>query len=245
MTRRVIIAALAASIILPGTAAAQFAPDAFPAPRFRITPFIGWLTGLDRTEEWSYEDGAGVLRRNAVVSIGGGETLGLHVETPLVGSFGLSTAAGVARRGSTSFVIVESDETFSIDGSNVFFARTGPVYHMPTEQSEFVLRRLGASAFAGVVAMHERARNTHGTADFMGSGTHFGINLGISAELPFAQDRYAVQVGIEDNMMFWNRTHLARLPAEVFLAAPDSRVVVSTNMSHAWLLRAGLSYRLR
>jgi hypothetical protein len=247
MTRRVLVAALAASIVLPGTAAAQLAAETGPAPRFRITPFVGYMPAFDRAEEWSFDNNNTTIFRHAELRIGGGETVGLHFEGPLRGVFGVSAAAGFARRSNTSFVVTESGDTWRMDGSNVFFGRVGPVYHMPTEQSEFVLRRLGASAFAGVVVMHDRARNTHGTADYMGSGTHLGANLGVSAELPFAQDRFAVQVGIEDNMMFWNRTHLARLPYEYFGQPGQSRqqTAVSTSMSHVWLLRAGLSYRMR
>jgi hypothetical protein len=242
MTRRVLIAALAASIILPGTAAAQLAPGDYPAPRYRITPFVGYMTSIDRAEEWRFHSDGTTIYQTADVGVGGGETVGVQVETPLIGSFGLSAAAGFASRGRTTFAIQPTGDTRFMDGSNLIFARVGPVYHMPSEQSDFVLRRLGASAFGGIVVMHERGR---GAGDFMGNGTHLGLNLGVQAELPFSRDRFAAQLGIENNMMFWNRTYLARLPYE-YTGRPGqpAQTTVSTSMSHAWLLRAGLSYRM-
>jgi hypothetical protein len=241
MIRRVFVAALAASIVLPGLAAAQTGLGApYSPPQFRVTPFFGYMTAVDRQEEWTYQNGT-TVQRTADVRVDGGPTLGVQVEAPLIGVIALNAAAGYSHRGTTTFVVDESGDIIGINGANVFFVRAGPAYHMPTEQSEFVLRRLGASVFGGVVAMHERMRNTNDNG-FMGSGTHLGINAGLNAELPFAEDRFAFQLGAESNFMFWNRNYLARLPDAY---EPGSQVTVTTRTSPTWLLRAGLSYRLR
>jgi hypothetical protein len=252
MTRRVLIAALAAALVLPASAAAQLFPGAGPAgldawgPRYRITPFIANLTSIDRLEEWTFQDDNNFVYMQSDVSIGRGTGFGLHLEAPVRGSFGVSAAAGYARRGETLFTVLETGDMRRVDGMNVLFARVGPSYHMLGEQSEIVLRRLAASAFAGAVVMHERPRNRLGTGDLLSNATHFGLNLGVSGELPFAEDRYAVQLGIENNMMFWNESALAALPFEYFgrPGTARSQTTLRTSMSHAWLLRAGLSMRV-
>jgi hypothetical protein len=248
MTRRVLVAALAASLALPAAGSAQLTPrfDDAIQPRLKITPFIGYLAGITRGEDWVFQDQASVVTVQSEVQVGGGTGGGLHVESRIWGDFGLSGLVGFASRGQTVFIIEETNEAWAVDGARVFFVRAGPVYHIPWEDSDFVMRRLGASVFAGLTAMHERSRNTLGTGDIMGNGTHFGLNLGMSAELPFAADRFAVQLGAENNIMFWNRTHLARLPYEYFGQPGQSpnQTTVTTNASNAWLLRAGLSYRM-
>jgi hypothetical protein len=246
MIRRVFAAALAASLVLPTVAAAQYRPlqdDASWGPSFRITPFIGYLTSVDRIEDWAHVDGSQTARLRTEHSIAGGTAGGISIEVPVNSRFGVTGAAVFAQRDHTVFTL-NTGEAFQIDGNNVLLARLGGVMHLREEPSDFVLRRLGASVFAGAAVMHERPRNVLGTADFLDSGTHFGLNIGLAAEMPFAQDRFAVQLGIEDNMMFWSDRQGVRLAEEYFGTSGTTRqVTVTSPMSHAWLLRAGISYR--
>jgi hypothetical protein len=250
MIRRVLTAAFAASLALPAGAAAQFGPGAFdpPSASYRITPFLGYLTGFVRHEEWTVQDGSGgVTAMDADVDIAGGPGAGIQFEAPVRGNFGATAALGVFGRGETLVTVIHSGDRRRVAGANVLLARLGVAYHMPTEESEFVLRRLGASAFAGGVVMHDRLRNTHGDRDMLGDATHFGVNLGVNAELPFAADRYAVQLGIEDNIMFWRGTQLASLP-HAYAGTPGTprdHARVTAGTSHSWLFRAGLSIRIR
>jgi hypothetical protein len=247
---RLIAAVFAATFALPTSTLAQPAPgiggDGNGA-RIRVTPFVGYLTGFTRSEDWNYQGPGGPLFLQSRVRVAGGEAGGLIVEAPLRGSVGVSVAVGYSSRGNTRVDVVHNDDAFMIDGHNIIFGRFGAAYRMPEDVSGFVLRRLGASVHAGVVAMHERPRNQLGPDDALDNATHFGVNLGVTGELPFAQDRLALQVGIEDNIMRWDNSALASLPYAYLNYPGESpdQTTVSASVSHAWLLRVGLSVRVR
>lgn len=247
MNRRVLAATIAALLVLPTALAAQLRPMAEPSPwgpRFRITPFIGHMPALERTEDWTFNDGTEIVQVRTVQDLPRATVVGLNLDLPLTGRFGLTAAGAYSTRDRTIFE-VESDMPYQIDGSETYIARAGLIMHLAEEPSELVLRRTNASLFAGAVAMHERPRNELGTAEFIEKGTHYGVNLGASASLPFGADRFAVQVGIEDNIIWWNKRQLAGLAFE-YLGRPGdvTQTTVSTPVSHVLLLRAGLSLRL-
>jgi hypothetical protein len=250
MRRRVFAAAFAASLVLPQSTFAQFSPAAdLPAwgAGYRVTPFVGYLTSITRAEEWIHRGGGEPRYMNSRVVVAGGNAAGLSVEAPVRGHFGVGAAGGYASRGNSTFTVLQTGEAYVIDGHDVFFGRLAGTFHMPAETSDFIMRRLGAHAFAGGVVMHERPRTNLVTRDALSNATHLGINLGVAAELPFAADRFALQVGVEDNILWWNRTALAALPHEYFQQPPTTRAqtTVTTDPSHAWLLRAGLVFRMR
>jgi hypothetical protein len=246
MTRRVLTAAFAVCLALPAGAAAQ--PTAFdhtPAPRFRVTPFIGYLTGFVRQEQWRYSDGSQVTTVETDMHVRGGPGAGVHFEAAARGPFGVSAAAGFFVRDESAFVVLNSGETIGLDGINTLMGRLNVAFRMPTEESEFVLRRVDAAVYAGGVVLHDRYRNTYGSADLLDAATHLGVNLGLSAELPFARDRLAVQFGAEDNIIFWRGASLEQLPMR-FQGRPSGTtgVAVATTRSMTWLLRAGVSIRI-
>jgi hypothetical protein len=249
MTRRVLTAAFAVCLALPAGAAAQMGPTAFdrtPAPRFRVTPFVGYLTGFVRQEQWIYtQSGTQVSTVDVDTNVEGGPGAGVHVEAPFRGLFGVSAAAGLFVRDESAFVVLNDGQVIGLDGTNTFMARLNAAFRMPTEESEFVLRRLDAAVYAGGVILHDRYRNTYGTADLLDNATHFGINLGLSAELPFANDRFAVQVGAEDNIILWRGSSLEPLAA-LYQGRPSGATHVSATAkrSMSWLLRAGVSIRI-
>jgi hypothetical protein len=166
-------------------------------------------------------------------------------EATLAGLWGVTAAAGFFQRAQTQYVVLHSGDTRRADGANVLIGRFGTVFQMPSEEFEFVLRRLEAAAFAGGVVLHERTRNTLGTGAALGNATQFGANVGVAAGLPFANDRFAVQVAIEDNIVFWRDEPLARLAREHFRrpGAAPAQTAVNAGTSHTWLLRAGISAR--
>jgi hypothetical protein len=247
---RLIAAMVAAISALPTGTFAQPATGnaaASAGARVRITPFIGYLTGFTRTEDWTHESMDGVVFLRSDVAIAGSEAGGLIVEAPLHDGFGVTVAAGYGSRGNTRVDVAQSGDAFIIDGHNVVLGRIAASYRMPEDVSGFVLRRLGASAHVGGTVMHERPRNQLGPDDALQNATHFGANIGITGELPFARDRLALQVGVEDNIMWWNNSALASLPY-VYLNRPGEspdQTRVSASAAHTWLVRVGLSLRVR
>jgi hypothetical protein len=247
---RLIAAVVAATCALPTGTFAQAATRnaaASAGARVRITPFIGYLTGFTRAEDWTHESLDGVVFLRSDVAIASGKAGGLIVEAPLRDGFGVTAAVGYTSRGNTQVNVVRSGDAFIIDGHNVVFGRIGASYRLPEDFSGFVRRRMGASAHAGGTVMHERPRNQLGPEDALEEATHFGVNIGVTGELPFARDRLALQVGVEDNIMWWNNSALASLPY-VYLNRPGEspdQTRVSASAAHTWLVRVGLSLRVR
>lgn len=233
------------ALFIPAAAAAQLQPlqEDIAGPQFRITPFVGHLTAFERIEEWRYTGGADPSAVSVAHEVAGGTALGVNVDVPINARFGVTAAGAYAAR-DASILALNTGEMFQIDGNNVFLARLGAVLHLREDPSDFVLRRLAASVFAGAAVMHERPRNSLGTADFAANGTHFGANLGVNAEIPFAADRFALQLGIEDNMMWWRDTQVLSIASEYF-GSPAAETIVSADMTHSWLVRAGITMRLR
>jgi hypothetical protein len=249
MTRRVLTAAFAACLVFPAAAEAQVRPafDPMPSPGLRVTPFAGYIPGFVRQETWAFQGGGSATVTEVEMEVGDAAGGGIHLEAPLRGRFGVTALAAGFSRGETAFIVMQSGDTRRVDGANLALGRLGVAFHLPAEHSELVLRRLEASVFAGGVVLHERPRNALGTADVLGNATNFGVNLGASGGLPFGGDRFAVQLGVEDNIMFWREEPLARLPYEYFGRPGTSRsqTTASTAATHIWLLRAGFSFRFR
>lgn len=219
MHRCMLAAVAAATLGLPASAATQATPqdDVVGIRGLRISPFIGFLTSFTRMEEWVFEEGNASVFVESEVDIAGGTTFGVQLEVPLQGRFGLVGAAAYAARGDTEFLAVSTvgSDAFRVDGNHVILLRGGAALHLHEEDSELVLRSLNASVFAGGVIMHERPRDRLGST-FLESGTHLGLNLGVNAEIPFGAERFAVQLGVEDNMMWWDETQLRSLAYEYF-----------------------------
>lgn len=249
MQRSMLAALFAATLVLPGSSAAQARPDedVVLIRGLRVSPFVGFLTAYTRTEEWVFQEGETSAFAESELDIAGATAFGVQLEGPLQGRFALQGAAGYAARGNTDFVAVSSIGTgaFRVDGNHVIFLRGGAALHLREPESELVLRSLNASIFAGGVVMHERPRDRLGSAEFLESGTHRGLNMGVNAEVPFGADRFAVQLGVEDNMMWWDETQLRAL-AYAFFGSPGTTVEstrATADMAHTWLMRAGVQFR--
>jgi hypothetical protein len=247
MHRRVLAAVFAAVAVLPAASFAQRPPlQAAPASGgVRVTPFVGYLAGFTRNEEWLHESSDGIAFLQAELRIAAGEAAGLVLELPLHAGFGFTTAAGYGSRGDTEVSVLRADDDFLVDGHTILLGRAG-IYYMPQQISELVVRRLAVSAFAGATVMRERPRHRLAPDDAFRDATHYGLNLGFAAELPFAGDRLAVQLAVEDNLTWWDEPALANLPW-VYLNRPGAsldQTRVTARRSHQLLLRAGVRIRL-
>ncbi|HSJ08403.1 MAG TPA: hypothetical protein VK928_00780 [Longimicrobiales bacterium] len=229
MARRLLAAAFAASLIFPAAASAQLMPlqdDPFWTPRFRVTPFIGYLTAVDRLERWRVNNAdVGVIMHTA-----GANAVGINLEHRIRGSWGVTAAGAFASRGSTTAEFLDDGAFFEVEGSEMILARLSGSYTLRDRESALALRRLSASLFAGGVMIVDMPRNEPTGGQALDNAIHLGINLGLNGEMPFASDRFAVQVGIEDNIMWWG----TQTPA-----------LVSAARANTWLLRAGFSFRFR
>ena len=251
MNRRVLAAAFVATVMLPGAGSSQMVnlqDDPSWTPRLRITPFVGWLTSTSRTDQWFATGTSSNIDQSVDVQVGGGPSAGLVATLSLKGPWGITALAAYGQREALIFAPGESD-VFQLDGdSNIFYGRAGVNLWLIEEAGELTLRRLNASAFAGATIMHERPSDDI-VGDLMGSGTHIGVNLGIEGEYPFASDRFALQLAIEDNIMWWDETQAGNLAFSFiddgtgnFVRAQTTAVTAN---SMSWLIRAGISIRMR
>jgi hypothetical protein len=250
MNRRSLIAAFAALLALPASASPQamkLLDDPTWLPRLRITPFVGILTAVDRTEEWQYRNASSQGGVSTEMQIASGPAVGLNADLTLRGSLGVSAALAFASRDEGLFGVASEGDVLRIDGNNVFLARLGAGLVLHESESALTLRRLNASVHAGGVVMHERPKSALGTADFVDASTSFGLNGGVTAEVPFHQDRFAVQVGVEDNFMWWSDSQSEMIAQQYFIEKGNNpqSIDVSVGSTQTWLMRAGFSVRFR
>ena len=223
--------------------------DPAQQPRMRISPWIGWLPAVTRTEEWVNSNGAGT---NTFVDIeytlDDGYAVGFNVDVRVHGPWNAFGGAMFATRGDSEFAMRDSTDAFEINGSRFLALRAGASYVLSQRDSEMALRRLSGSVHVAPFYLREMPRAEIGFDDsavFQGSD-HFGLSVGATGELPFATDRLALQVGVDDFITFWNDDALARLPAAFFDDEATGTVSrVESDVSHQWLVRAGISIRLR
>jgi hypothetical protein len=252
MRLRALAIATAAAVLLPGPGTAQMMPlqdDPAQHPRVRISPWIGWLPAVTRTEEWVNSDGGGA---NTFVDIDytldDGYAAGFNVEVRVHGPWNVFGGAIFATRGDSEFAMRDSADAFEINGSRFLALRAGASYVLNQRDSELALRRLSGSVHVAPFYMHEMPRAEVGFDDsaVFQDADHFGLSIGATGELPFATDRLALQLGVDDFITFWNDDALARLPAAFFDDAGTGAVSrVESDVSHQWVVRAGISVRMR
>jgi hypothetical protein len=253
MQRRVLAAAMVFLCASSVAASAQLMPlqdDPTWGPRIRVTPYAGYLPAVDRPESWVHNSGPGTQNTFVDVNyhLASGNAFGILGEVTMHGPWNAFAGVMYGSRGESQFDLVDSGEEFQINGSRFIFTRIGASLTLREKQSELTLRRLSASVFAAPFYMREmpRAELGFGGADVFSASNHFGLNLGVSGELPFAQDRMSLQLGVEDYATWFSSDALQRLPDAFFNDnSPGASTRVETNVAHQWLLRAGLSYRWR
>jgi hypothetical protein len=252
MQRRVLAAAIA--LICANSVAVnaqqmplQDDPVTMYGSHIRLMPYVGYMPAVTRHETWIHNDGTTNTRVLADYKIAAGNAVGVTAEMPMHGSFNYVAGVMYASRGESSFAFPSSGEEFGINGSRYLMARAGLSMTLHEKESELTSKRMGASLFATPFYMREMPRSESGfaDADVFKASNHFGVTIGVNGELPFAQDRMSFQAGIEDNATWWSSKALSRLP-DAFFNDPNTGATsnVETNVSHLWMLRAGLTYRL-
>jgi hypothetical protein len=251
MQRRVLAAAIALMCVIPAVAHAQLMPlqdDPTWGPRLRVTPYVGYLPAVTRHENWIHNSSGQNTFVQVDYQLAGASAIGLLAENTIHGPWNALVGVMYASRGQSTFDVLSTGEEFNINGSRFFFAKAGVSLTLKEKQSELTLRRLSASLFAAPFVMHERPRAELGFEDsgVFDPSWHYGLNLGVSGELPFAQDRFSLQVALEDYATHWSSGALVNLPDFFFDdSTPGASTQVESKLSHSFLMRAGLSYRWR
>ena len=247
---RCLFGCAATVLLLPSAVGAQLMPlegDTHQTDRLRVTPFAGWVAAITREESWHYRDAAGTaVSDRADMMLAGGPVAGLVVEVAWRGPFRLLAGAAYVDRDDTEFS-VNGGEPVVFTGSSNVLIKAGVGMELREEANQMTVRRLGAGAFLAPFYLLEMPKQIASIPDeqLFEAAHHFGVNLGVTGELPFAADRFAIQLGFEDYLTLWNGGALQRLPDWVREASGDNATEVDADLSHQWLVRAGVSFRFR
>lgn len=237
-----------ASLLLPAAAAGQLLPGEQPGrARVRLSITGGWATDVARQERWVATGESGAATENAEIELGGGPVATATLDVRLVGPLGLLIGGTFIQR-DDAVLTVGTLEPLLLTRSRTLFGKAGLSLWL-SERDPMNVRRLGGALYLAPFI----ARETPDVlAGFEGTGvfeevTQVGINAGVLGELPVLGDRVALQLAFEDYFTFWDEEAAARL-AHYAINHPDDPSAVTTaevDASHQWVVRAGLSLRLR
>lgn len=248
------VLALAGLLAMPVCALAQdgiYAPEPHPQQlphtRFAVTPFVG--------ARMPFSTGSFHLRtsdgREFIVEQEreGSYAVGVNAEARLSRTLGLIagvTYSGAGQDVSTFSPAVGGTNNFQIDGPSYWFVKAGASWRLPDPVRD--TRRFHPSALitiAPALVITDFA-NVEGFPALSETNTQFGVNLGLDAMARLGQGKWAVTLGIEDYVTFWNEEDLAEREALIWSYVADDDVTAidfDYGTSNILLLRVGVSYR--
>lgn len=245
-------AALGALMMLAiGAAPARAQLPPWQAPRepdveIRFTPVIGWVPAFVRAERRAIVLQDRVVRGDFEVEHDGGAAAGATLEVRSFGRLRLTTAALFVRGGAALETALQNHEVRERPASDFLIVKAGIAVRLHEEVTALQVRSLNAALFgapAYVLAIPGRDAATGGRQGPYGS---WGLNAGIDIEAPIGRGRVGVQISAEDFVVMWNREELERrMAAELAGAGSIGDVTVDPTATHIWVLRAGLTFRLR
>ena len=244
---------LAGLLALPVLAEAQTAPVYTPEPhpqqlphsRFAITPFVAtripfstggyYLTG---------ENGVQILvEEERQAAAAAGLNLDVLLRGPFAFTAGVAFSDGPRNRlayGAPSDSLPEDRKL--VDAPSMWFAKAGITARIPDPIRDD--RRFHPSGFVTVAPAMVFLGSTPGQE----ATQHFALNLGADATARIGQSNFAIQLGLEDYITFWNTDDFAAHDAGRFAADPrfeGGAVFIDYNydIGSILLARLGVSYR--
>jgi hypothetical protein len=246
MTRAVIVA-FAAAAILPVAASAQYGTVDGPVwgERVRLTPWAGISPRVSRSESWTTELDGEIYTYDVKTDLDAGPAAGAEVEVLFYDRFSIIGGGALIARGETFEVHPYTGERIVRQGADYIVAKLGLAMRLREEVTDLQLRQLTATLFAAPAFIREQPKDdaTYTSLDPMNM---LGANVGITAQIPLGLGGLAIQLGVEDFLVFWDDAEIAQRLDAVFLdqgELAESRV--SSDISHMLMLRAGLSFRFR
>jgi hypothetical protein len=252
MFKRACLAVVAALLLLPTVAIAQFR-DPAPKPRFSLTPIVGYRLPYEATGEMAlhFRNGSTSFLESREQR-GGGMMMGAEAELRLFGPLGLVA----------SFVHAESAENqveqfIHADGlemnwagptrsPTVQFLKAGLVVFLPERSPELQRMPIAASLSVGPAVVREVQLPDAVPPDFPQASpvswdpvNHYAVAVGARVVLPLTSRLVALRFGADDYITFWNVRELNRQTVERFGGAADW----SYGRYHLFVAHAGLSLR--
>ncbi|HUF68839.1 MAG TPA: hypothetical protein VMM79_09380 [Longimicrobiales bacterium] len=221
-------------------------PERGADAEIRFTPVIGWTAPFTRHELRSIVLEDRVARGEFDVKHQAGLTAGAMLEFRSFGPIRLTAGALYVSGGEALETADQGSVSRSRPTADFVLAKAGIVIRIHEREASLQRRSLNVALSASpayVLAVPQREPAGGGRESPFGSP---GLNLGIDAEAPFGGGAVGLQVSVEDFIVFWNRGELERrMDAEFDGAGVTGRSVIHPDPSHMWVLRAGLTFRLR
>jgi hypothetical protein len=250
--KRLALAALIAAVLCPAAGTAQTMYDferPVWGPRLRVTPFVGFAAAASRIERWTVTaiNGGGTSREEWDVSMAAGPVAGLTVEKQAFERFAVAVSGAVVSRGRTLEHQTGDAQLFEYKGSNFLFAKAVGLVRLREEVSEIQVHTMTGSLFVGPAWVREMPKQDASMSPVrLEPLNHWGLSFGFDAEIPLPFDRLSFTAGLEDYVIWWNTTEIARRNDALIAAnGGESSSFVESGPSHNLLFRAGLSVRFR
>jgi hypothetical protein len=249
------VLALAGLLALPVCAAAQTGggvyttephPQQLPQSRFGITPFVGARLPFSTGAYYVFTEDGGQFRVDQDRE--GGYALGLNAEARLNRTLGL--IAGIAYTGAAQDIsqVTSSSgnaDSLQIDGPTFWFAKAGVSVRLPDPVRD--TRRFHPSALITVAPalVITNYADVDGFPELSESSAHFALNLGADAMARLGRGNWAITLGLEDYITFWNEDKIIDRESFIWREISEGEVDLDLDYgtSNIFLLRFGVSYR--
>lgn len=231
----------------------QDPPERLPSARFAVTPFLGVRVPYSSGRYVVFSESGSQF--TVQEERGGASAVGLNLEARLRGP--LSFIAGASFSGREQYIL-QIDQTFGdedddstiqrvqADGPAIWAAKAGVAWRLPDPNPD--TRRFHPSAFLSVapaIVWVDWEEIDGVEEDLTRSSRHFALDLAADATSRIARSNFAVNLGLEGMVTFWDFDALRVRDETVFAGEFEEPVVVDYDYSASTILflRLGVSYR--
>jgi len=249
------VLALAGLLALPVCAAAQSGggvytadphPQQLPYSRFGITPFVGARLPFSTGAFYVFTEDGGQFRVDQDRE--GGYALGLNAEARLNRSIGIIGGISYSGAGQDISQVTSASgnaDSLQIDGPTFWFAKAGLSWRLPDPIRD--TRRFHPSALitiAPAVVITDYAE-VDGFPELSETSTSFALNLGADAMARLGRGNWAITLGLEDYITFWNEDDIVERESFIWneLTGQPVQLDLDYGTSNIWMVRFGVSYR--
>jgi hypothetical protein len=207
---------------------------------FRITPYLGYLPSVTRTENRVIESAGITQPYRARFELGRGYGAGLQLDVPVAGPIFILASAGYKwREESQEYSELEAG-TRTEAGSHNVLVRAG-LSLRTGEPSPLQVRRISLGLFGGAAMVREMPRpDAYRTAARPMNLP--GATLGLDVELPLGR-RAALILGAESLVVWWPDEELGRRNDSVYASAGvQTLTTVYSRPTSIWVIRGGLAF---
>lgn len=223
--------------------------EILPPARFAVTPYLGVRIPYN-TGNYVVVSQDGARQFLVTEERGGGAVVGLNAEARVRGPLSAIVGFGYSGRQQDMFSVQLPGDSiaarFITDGPAMFIAKAGMSYRLPDPSPDN--RRFHPSAFvtlAPALVWLDWEDFDGAPREITDNTRHFALNLGVDAASRIGESGWALQIGFEDFLTFWDTDAVRR--RDEFLGASRFNEPVFIDYdytaSNILQLRLGLSRR--